>query len=162
MGIKCRQPKSAVDKFFRQAMEIMHYELFQELAKLGEKCVIRAKDRPEQESWYDHSGNLRSSIGYAIYDYGKSVIESAFEPIKGGTQGQTEGRRMVDELAGKYASTYALVVVAAMNYAEYVEACENKDVLASTEIWAKSEVDEYLKKAKERAIRRINALRIAA
>lgn len=160
MGITCRQSKGAVDKFFRQAMEIMRGELFQELAKLGEKCVIRAKDRPEQESWYDHSGNLRSSIGYAIYDHGKNLIEGAFAPIKGGKKGQAEGQKMVDELASEYASTYALVVVAGMNYAEFVEACKNKDVLASTEIWAKSKLDEHLNKAKERAIRRINALRI--
>lgn len=162
MGITCRQPKSAVDKFFRQAMEIMRSELFRALAYLGEQSVTRVRDREEIDSWYDHTANLRSSIGYAIYDHGKSVIESAFEPVKGGTKGQTEGRRMVEELAGKYASTYALVVVAAMNYAEYVEACKNKDVLASTEIWAKPKLDDYLNKAKERAIRRINAFRIAA
>lgn len=162
MGVTCRQSKSAVDKFFRQAMEIMRGELFRALAYLGEQSVAMVRDREEVDSWYDHTANLRSSIGYAIYDYGKSVMESAFEPIKGGTKGQTEGRKMVDELASKYSSTYALVVVAAMNYAEYVEACKNKDVLASTEIWAKSKIDEYLEKAKERAVKRINALRIAA
>ena len=143
-------------------MEIMRSELFRALAYLGEQSVVRVRDREEIDSWYDHTANLRSSIGYSIYDYGKKVIESAFEPIKGGTRGQAEGRKMVEELAGKYSSTYALVVVAAMSYAGFVEACENKDVLASTEIWAKSKIEEYLKKAKERAIKRINALRIAA
>ena len=138
----------------------MRSEIFRALAYLGEQSVTKVRDREEIDSWYDHTGNLRSSIGYSVYDYGKSVIESAFAPIKGGTKGQSEGKRMVEELAGKYASTYALVVVAAMSYAEYVEACENKDVLASTEIWAKSQVDDYLKKAKERAIKRINALRV--
>ena len=161
MGIKCRQSKAAVDKFFNKAMQIMRSELFRALAYLGEQSVTRVRDREEVDSWYDHTANLRSSIGYAIYDYGKRVMESAFEPIKGGSKGQSEGRKMVDELANKYSSTYALVVVAAMSYAEFVEACKNKDVLASTEIWAKSKIDEYLKKAKERAVKRINALRIA-
>lgn len=160
MGIRCVTPKKAIDDFFRKAMEIMRSEIFRALAYLGEQSVTKVRDREEIDSWYDHTGNLRSSIGYSVYDYGKSVIESAFAPIKGGTKGQSEGKRMVEELAGKYASTYALVVVAAMSYAEYVEACENKDVLASTEIWAKSQVDDYLKKAKERAIKRINALRV--
>ena len=160
MGITCRQSKSVIDDFFRKAMEIMRNELFQELAKLGEKCVIRAKDRPEQESWKDHSGNLRSSIGYAIYDHGKNLIEGAFAPIKGGKKGQEEGQKMVDELASKYATTYALVVVAGMNYAEYVEACESKDVLASTEIWAKGEIGSHLKRAEEKAIAKINNIRI--
>ena len=160
MGIKCVTPKKTIDDFFRKAMEIMRSELFRALAYLGEQSVTKVRDREEIDSWYDHTGNLRSSIGYSVYDYGKSVIESAFAPIKGGTKGQNEGRKMVEELAGKYASTYALVVVAAMSYAEYVEACKNKDVLASTEIWAKSKVDDYLKKSKERAIKRINALRV--
>lgn len=160
MGIKCRQSKEAVDKFFHKAMEIMRSELFRALAYLGEQSVVKVRDRDEVDSWYDHTANLRSSIGYAIYDYGKSVIESAFEPIKGGSKGQAEGRKMVEKLASKYSSTYALVVVAAMNYAEYVEACKNKDVLASTEIWAKSKLNEYLNKAKGRAIKRINSLRI--
>lgn len=160
MGIRCVTPKKAIDDFFRKAMEIMRSEIFRALAYLGEQSVTKVRDREEIDSWYDHTGNLRSSIGYSVYDYGKSVIESAFAPIKGGTKGQSEGRKMIEELASKYASTYALVVVAAMSYAEYVEACKNKDVLASTEIWAKSQVDEYLKKAKERAIKRINALRV--
>ena len=45
-----------------------------------------------------------------------------------------------------------------MNYAEYVEAIEGKDVLASTELWAKAKVSEYMGKAKERAEKRINIL----
>jgi hypothetical protein len=45
-----------------------------------------------------------------------------------------------------------------MSYADYVEAIENKDVLASTELWARAEIDKYLERAKEKAIRRINAL----
>ncbi len=65
---------------------------------------------------------------------------------------------MVEELAKQYSDTYALVVVAAMNYADYVEALENKDVLASTELWARGVVDSYIVEAKERAIKRINAL----
>lgn len=161
MPIKCSTPKAAIDAFFKRAMQIMREELFQALAYLGEQSVAKVRDREEVDSWYDHTGNLRSSIGYSIYDYGKKVIESAFNPIKNGTKGQNEGRRMVEELASKYSSVYALVVVAAMNYADYVEAIKSKDVLASTEIWAKAKVDEYLKKAQQRAIRRINALKVA-
>lgn len=160
MGIKCVTPKRAVDNFFRRSMEIMRSEILRAFSYLGEQAITKVRDREEIDSWYDHTGNLRSSIGYSVYDHGKSVIESAFAPIKGGTKGQSEGKKMVEELASKYASTYALVIVAAMNYAEYVEACNNKDVLASTEIWAKSEVEKYLKEAKERAIRRINKLRV--
>lgn len=152
MGIRCTTAKSAIDNFFRKAMKILHDEIFEAFAKLGEECVIKAKDRPESESWYDHTSNLRNSIGYAVYEYGKNLIGSAFEPVSGGrgAQGYVESKKMVDELANKYADTYALVVVAGMSYAEYVEACENKDVLASTEIWARSQVDRRLKNAADK------------
>ena len=63
---------------------------------------------------------------------------------------------MISQLASEYSNTYALVVVAGMNYADYVEALENKDVLASTELWAKRIVDARLKMAKKEAIRKID------
>lgn len=128
------------------------------LAKLGEECVRKIRDRSEDESWKDHSSNLRSSIGYAVYDYGVAQIESAFETIGTGVEGSANGKRMVSELASEYANCYALVVLAAMNYADKVEAIESKDVLASTELWAKSVIDARLERAKEVAINKINAL----
>ena len=106
----------------------------------------------------DQTGNLRSSIGYAIYEQGRKEIESAFRIVKNGREGSTEGQKMIDELAGMYSNTYALVVVAAMNYAEYVEARDNKDVLASAELFARKEVTKYLKKALKRAETRIAKL----
>ena len=65
---------------------------------------------------------------------------------------------MVKDLASKYSDTYALVVVAAMEYADYVEAIDSKDVLASTEIYAKSEVNRYLEKAIKEAEKEIQRI----
>ena len=67
---------------------------------------------------------------------------------------------MVADLAKEYSQVYALVVVAAMNYADFVEAKENKDVLASTGLWARSVVDGKLKLAVERAVSRINQIKL--
>lgn len=67
---------------------------------------------------------------------------------------------MIADLAKEYSQVYALVVVAAMNYADFVEAKENKDVLASTELWARSVVDGKLKLAVEKAVSRINQIRL--
>ncbi|MBR1526685.1 MAG: hypothetical protein IJ640_08505 [Prevotella sp.] len=160
MGIKMTTSLSAIDRLFKKSFEIIKNELFTAFAKLGEESVVRIRDRSQDESWYDHTSNLRSSIGYAIYDYGYKQIESAFEIVKNGQLGSAEGKRMVDELAKEYSNTFALVVIAAMNYAEYVEAIEGKDVLASTELWAKAQVNNRLQRAKESAIRKINALKI--
>ena len=160
MGITLTTPQSAIENFFRLSMDILGEELTRALSFLCEQAVAKVRDREEIDSWFDHTGNLRSSIGYSIFDHGKKVIESAFAPVKGGLTGQSAGRRMVDELAQKYADTYALVVVAGMSYAELVEAIESKDVLASTEIWVKQKIDSYLKQAKDRALKRINAIKI--
>lgn len=67
---------------------------------------------------------------------------------------------MIAYLAKEYSQVYALVVVAAMNYADFVEAKENKDVLASTELWARSVVDGKLKLAVDKAVSRINQIKL--
>lgn len=149
-----------LDRLFKKSFDIIKNEIFTAFAKLGEECVARIRDRSQDVSWYDHTSNLRSSIGYAIYDYGIKQIESAFEVVKGGDAGSSEGKRMIEQLAREYSNTFALVVIAAMNYAEYVEAIEGKDVLASTELWAKGEINARLQRAKDSAIRKINALKL--
>ncbi len=67
---------------------------------------------------------------------------------------------MIADLAKEYSQVYALVVVAAMNYADFVEAKENKDVLASTELWARSVIDGKLKLAVDKAVSRINQIKL--
>ena len=129
-------------------------------AKLGEECVARIRDRSEEESWIDHTANLRSSIGYAVYDHGSRTIESAFATVGRGSEGSEEGKKMVKEIADEYSKVFALVVVAAMNYADFVEANENKDVLASTELWARSVVEGKMKFALDKALKEIEKIRI--
>lgn len=151
----------ALDELFQKAAKIIFNRVSYNLNYLGLSCVRRIRDRSGKVSWYDQTGNLRSSIGYAIYGYGRKQIESAFESVLGGCEGSQKGKQMVDQLASQYSDTYALVVVAAMEYAEYVEAVESKDVLASTEVWAKREVERYLQKAIKEAEEKIQRLEVA-
>lgn len=150
----------ALDELFNKAAKIIFDRVQYNLNYLGLLCIRRIRDRSGKESWYDQTGNLRSSIGYAIYGYGRKTIESDFESVLGGNEGSAKGRQMVDKLASQYSDTYALVVVAAMEYAEYVEAIESKDVLASTEVWAKREVERYLQKAIKEAEQEIQRLEV--
>lgn len=160
MGIKLTTAQSSLNNFFRQAFEIIRKEMFTCFAKLGEECTERVRDRSAEESWIDHTSNLRSSIGYAVYDHGKKIVESAFSTLGNGAEGSSEGKKMVEELIDQYSKVYALVVVAAMNYADFVEAKENKDVLASTELWARSVVDGKIKLAVDAAIGKINQIKL--
>ena len=151
-------PLSEVDRILYKSFEILKNEITKSLVKLGEECIAKIRDRSKEESWIDRTGNLRSSIGYAVYDYGIKQIESAFQIVRNGNEGSSEGKKMISQLGNEYSNAYALVVVAGMNYASYVEALENKDVLASTELWAKSIVDARLKRAKKAAVEKINKL----
>lgn len=151
MSARLVTPQRKLDEFFQKAMKIMYDEILKALSYLGEECVVRIKDRSPEESWIDRTGNLRSSIGYAVYNKGRKEIQSVFEPFKNGKDGSSKGKEMVDQLASQYSTTFALVCVAAMEYAEFVEAIDSKDVLASTEEYAKSKVNEYLEKALHKA-----------
>lgn len=160
MGITLVTPTSAVEKLLYQSFIIIKEEVIRALAKLGEESIAKVRDRSHDESWIDHTGNLRSSIGYSVFDYGRKQIESAFNIVLQGNDGPQAGRRLIEECAKEYAKCYALVVVAGMNYADRVESLENKDVLTSTELWAKAQIAQRLEQAKKAAIIRINNLTI--
>lgn len=159
MGARVVTPQEAVNRFLDEALNILHKEIMRSLQYLCEESVKRVRDRDELDSWYDHTGNLRSSVGYGIYSYGEQLMESAFESVKGGEEGSREGRKFIGELSSQYRDTYNAVLVAAMTYAEYVERCKNKDVLASTELYIRGKVDGYVTKAVEKAVSEINKLK---
>lgn len=141
-------PMSEINAAIQAEIERADMLTIRALSLLGEMCVIEAKDRPQESSWYDQSGNLRSSIGYVIVRDGKIVTYSEFNQVKQGSDGVKEGKELAKELAKKYTSGYALIVVAGMNYAELVEAMESKNVLASAELFARQEIPKMMAKLK--------------
>lgn len=155
MGIKVTDNISPI---LEKAASIIFECVKEGLAMLGEECVNNIRERPASSSWIDQTGNLRSSIGYAVFEYGRKEIESAFKQVKNGQEGTDAGRKMIDELAREYSDTFALVVIAGMDYAEYVERRDNKDVLASEELRAKSVIKQVMESALRRANKRINKL----
>lgn len=48
----------------------------QALAGLGDECVTEARDRSQEDSWFNPTGNLRSSVGYVVVAHGKIVKKS--------------------------------------------------------------------------------------
>jgi hypothetical protein len=141
-------PMSEINAAIQAEIERADMLTIRALSLLGEMCVIEAKDRPQESSWYDQSGNLRSSIGYVIVRNGNIVTYSEFNQVKQGSDGVKEGKELAQELAKKYISGYALIVVAGMNYAELVEAMDNKNVLASAELFARQEMPKMMAKLK--------------
>jgi hypothetical protein len=159
MAIEQTTPQDAINAYLQQVADVITQEMDNALMKLGEECVARIRDRGP-ESWIDQTGNLRSSIGYAVYDHAEEVITSAFPAVLNGSDGSRIGADFVRSLAQKYANTYALVVVAGMSYAEYVEAMKNKDVLASTKLWAEQQISSKLQMAMAKAEKKLNAIKL--
>lgn len=160
MGIALKTPLRKVSSFFDTVLDVLRDEITKALSSLGEECVRIARDRSEDESWYNRSGNLRSSIGNGVYAEGRKVMSSVFSQVLEGAEGSERGKRLIEELAAEYSKVYALAVVAAMPYADYVEAMENKVVLASAELWAGQQSAVYLKRAMKTAARRINSIKL--
>lgn len=151
---------TALDSFLQRAAKRIQENVLKALSKLGDESVVRIRNRSAKESWIDHTGNLRSSIGFAVYEQGSKFMESAFSQVLGGSEGSAKGKKMINDLAKEYSKVYALVVVAGMEYAGEVEALESKDVLASTRIWATSVVEQRIKTAIDAAIDEINKWKI--
>lgn len=160
MAVNPKFPPSIIEDYLTQICDIVQFEIVRSLSWIGEQALTRIRDRSGKDSWYDQTGNLRSSIGYAIFDHGTKVIESAFNTVLNGAAGPLKGKALINSLASSYAETYALVVVAGMDYASIVEAMENKDVLASAELWATNELDSVLQKTQERIVKRIESIRL--
>lgn len=148
MGIRMTTKLSEVHDMLMREAERVDRLTIRALSKLGEQCVTKIRDRAGDKSWYDQTGNLRSSVGYVIA-HNKNIIQySTFNQVKQGSEGVKTGKDLAKELAKRYSNNYVLIVVAGMNYAEFVEAMDNKDVLASTELWAREQVPLMLEKLK--------------
>lgn len=158
MGIRLTTPRKSIVRYFALATNILDTEINRTLSYLGEEMLIKIRNRPQADSWIDHTGNLRSSIGYAIYNQGMEKMKSAFQIILQGSEGASVGEKRLKELSRTYANTYALVTIAGMDYASYVEAHDNKDVLASTNLWADKVLESYMNRALQRAGQKINAI----
>ena len=126
-----------------QEQQISKYEkvLLNIFCEAGEECIIEAKNGGTYTDW---SGNLRSSIGYAVLRDGKVYQQGQVEQTKDGKEGIAEGKKYLKERIKKAKQDgIVLIVTAGMKYAEYVEA-RGKVVLSSAELKVSDIVRELL------------------
>lgn len=109
------------------------------LSYIGEQVVNTAKI---SRKYLDQTGNLNSSIGYVISVNGELAVKGKFEVVKNGEQGAKGGEQMAETLA-KAKGGISLIVVAGMDYAQFVSA-KGLDVLDSAEILAESLIPQLL------------------
>ena len=107
---------------------------------VGEQCIIEARNGG---TYTDQSGNLRSSIGYAVLLSGQVIQSDCVDKIKNGDEGVSEGQKYLQSRIKKASKKgIVLIVTAGMNYAEYVET--EKVVLSSAELKAPILVKQLL------------------
>lgn len=150
MGIEPRFNPADVAQAFDLLLEYIDTATVAALKHVGEAAVKYAREIPDPDNggngFKDHTGNLRSSIGYAIYYNGRQ-IESAYGDKP---EGASQGQKLADQ-AAKGTRGYALVVTAGMYYAVYVES-KGRDVLTSAEQKAADWLNEHLELIKKKVI----------
>ena len=115
------------------------------LMYVGESCIIEARDNGD---YMDHTGNLRSSIGFCVLKRGRVVKQMLADSLNDGRpvsrEGISESKDTLSRLAREYASEeYCVIIAAGMSYAVYVEA-RGKNVLTSAELLAGRVVGQML------------------
>lgn len=111
------------------------------LCYVGEQCITEARNGGD---YTDQSGNLRSSIGYAVLLNGQVIQSDHVDKVKNGDEGVTEGQKYLQSRIKKSSKKgIVLIVTAGMNYAEYVEA-KGKIVLSSVKLKAPVLVKQIL------------------
>lgn len=168
MGMKLQTPLSDIDYLIDEMTENVQNALVSVLTDVGLQCVAEARDNGNYE---DQTGNLRSSIGFAVVVDGKIVTKSGFTQVQGrgenmtlvryktkagkevkfwakgksgdGSEGVRQGEQLLDKLASEHSTGVCLIVVAGMDYAVYVEGM-GKNVLTSASLLADRLIPQML------------------
>jgi hypothetical protein len=144
----------AVTKEIASQMEQWQQVIIRNLQIAGEEAVKKARlivtnsggGGSVMPPYTVQTGNLVSSVGYALVIDGQIVKTSSFDSVSGpkgtGAEGAEKGRAYVKELAMRFPQGYALILVAGMHYASYVQEIHHRDVLVSGSLVAEQLVNE--------------------
>lgn len=152
--------EQAVTEEITQAMQTLHRRIIRDLTIAGEEAVKKARSIVTAGGgggvlppYTVQTGNLVSSVGYAVVQDGQIVTMSSFQAVQGrpdkngiplgdGQEGSAKGKEYVKELAMRFPQGYALILVAGMHYASYVQELHHRDVLVSGSLVAEQLVRE--------------------
>lgn len=152
MGIKAVFSTTDMQKRFDAFLDVVNQKQIERLQYLGEMCVSHARNIPAPQGFMDQTGNLRSSIGYAVYVNGVA-IHTAYEQTKEGSEGVKTGSALADKV-GKSIDGIGLVLTAGMHYAVYVES-KGRDVITSAELLAKKELPRMLEELRANILKAV-------
>lgn len=151
MGIKVKTTKAQFTGYVKERIEAIIEAQINILEYVGAKAYeAQMSTRGSAGVYLSQTGNLQSSTGYAVLYKGEVVKQAGFEPSEGteqGAAGVVEGKAYLTEIIAELQNTdLALVIVAGMKYAVYVETLHNLNVLTTAELWAEKLLPELLSK----------------
>lgn len=145
MGIKAQFTQEQLKRRFDAFLAMVKKKQIERMQQLGEMCLIEARNN---KGYMMQTGALLSSTGYTIFVDGVA-LHSQFDAASGAesnaAQNGIKAGQALAEKVGKNTKGIALVVVAGMNYAAYVEA-KGYNVLSSAEHLAQRELPRMLEK----------------
>lgn len=145
MGVTANFTKADVKKRIDAILDEIERKQIARLQRLGKMCLIEARNN---KGYMMQTGALLSSTGYQVFVDGVA-IHSQFDAAscaesEAAARGIKTGQTIAEQI-GKETKGVALVVVAGMNYAAYVEA-RGYNVLTSAEHLAERELPKMLEK----------------
>jgi len=156
--MKPKFTRRSVNTYTKKVGKRIEQIIIRQLQILGNECVNIARNlTPDEGSYNDVTGNLRSSIGFTLY-VGDKAYNADFQAFPGngstdGSEGVGKAQALALELGPLGA--YSLVFVAGMEYAEEVE-MRNKDVLTSAYLHAQKRMPQI----KADILKAVNAAKI--
>ena len=128
----------------RSKVPTKEYHLVAGDAVMAASLVGGSIDLSSADGFNDDTGNLRSSIGFILMYYGQ-IVHQDFQLSKGGTDkdtGLSLGIAYAEKLAEENHEGWAIITVAGMEYAGWVEALGYDVITGST-----SAAEKKLRKA---------------
>ena len=110
--------KFDIDKLFAGVYEAVDIITATVVDAMQMACLEVTQNAKLLNTYKDRTHLLRSSIGFVIYNHGEKVAESFGST---GGEGVEKGKRMAEEAAAQYPNDIVAVIVAAADYALYVE-----------------------------------------
>jgi hypothetical protein len=145
MGI---EPKFNIDDLFNDLGRKINAILEGVIEAMQKTCLEITNKAKQLDTYQDQTNNLRSSIGYVVYNNGEKVAEHFTQTGAGsqgtGTTGIAKGKKVAEEAAKEFPNDLVGVVVAGEDYALYVES-KGYDVITGPCLEAYSILEKNLK-----------------
>ena len=141
MGIKYFSGYNLIPEAVREFQERVENATVYYFSYMGGKLAKYAK---EMHSYTDRTGNLTNSIGYAVAKGGKIINTGG---MMGSSEAKAASLQVLQEMMDRINHQFALIIIAGMEYASYVEA-KGYNVIMPSELKAKAEMPAVIQRIK--------------